>query len=105
MVRVARAPQQEEDKRMIHIPNPSLGRRGLIAGTAGLLAAAPGPVPAHAGAPPTAARQAGGGGDSAAIDVNHARSAPIPIAIPDLGGGQLGQQMAGVISADLARSG
>ena len=90
---------------MIHIPNPSLGRRGLIAGTAGLLAAAPVPVLAQAVAPPTGAPQAGGGGESAAIDVNHARSAPIPIAIPDLGGGQLGQQMAGVISADLARSG
>jgi TolB protein len=105
MVRVARAPQQEDDKGMIHIPNPSLGRRGLIAGAAGLLAAAPVPVLAQAVAPPTGAPQAGGGGDSAVITVDHARAAPIPIAIPDLGGGQLGQQIAGVISADLARSG
>ena len=44
------------------------------------------------------------------IDVNRARTEPIPIAIPDLGGpdgasAQLGHDMAGVISADLARSG
>lgn len=93
-----------EDSRMIHIPNPSFGRRGLIAGAAGLLAAAPVPVLAQA--------VSGGqsGGTSAVIDVNRARSEPIPIAIPDLGGPdgaseQLGRDMAGVISNDLARSG
>jgi TolB protein len=95
---------------MIHIPNPSLGRRGLIAGAAGLLAAAPVPVLAQAVAPPAGAPPGGGGGQSAVIDVNHARAAPIPIAIPNLGGAdgasaQLGQQMASVINADLARSG
>ncbi len=89
---------------MIHSSNPSVGRRGLIAGAAGLLAAAPVPVFAQAVAPPA------GGGQSAVIDVNRARSEPIPIAIPDLGGAdgssaQLGQQIGGVISADLARSG
>ena len=52
----------------------------------------------------------GGGGPSAVIDVNRARTEPIPIAIPDLGGpdgasAQLGHDIAGVISADLARSG
>ena len=41
---LARQPQQVEDNVMIHIPNPSVGRRGLIAGAAGLLAAAPIPV-------------------------------------------------------------
>ena len=92
---------------MIHIPNPSVGRRGLIAGAAGLLAAAPVPVFAQAVAPPSAA---GGGGQSAVIDVNRARSAPIPIAVPDLGGpdgasAQLGHEIGSVISADLARSG
>ena len=73
---------------MIHIPNPSLRRRGLITGAAGmattaagLLAAAPVPVLAQPTAP-----AASGGGPSAVIDVNHARAAPIPIAIPDLGG-------------------
>jgi TolB protein len=95
---------------MIHIPNPSLGRRGLIASAAGLLAAAPVPVFAQGVAPATGAPPPGGGGPSAVIDVDHARSAPIPIAIPDLGGpdgasAQLGHEIAGVINADLARSG
>src|SRR5476651_939653 len=98
---------------MIYIPNPSLGRRGLIASAAGmmttaagLLAASPVAVLAQPVAPPAS----GGGGQSAVIDVNRARTEPIPIAIPDLGGpdgasAQLGHDMAGVISADLARSG
>jgi len=96
---------------MIHIPNPSIRRRGLITGaagltTAGLLAAAPVPVFAQPVAPPAG----GGNGQSAVIDVNRARTEPIPIAIPDLGGpdgpsAQLGHDIAGVISADLARSG
>jgi TolB protein len=102
---VAREPQEVEDNGMIHIPNPSVGRRGLIASAAGLLAAAPVSVLAQPAAPPAA-----GGGPSAVIDVDHARSAPIPIAIPDLGGpdgasAQLGHDIGAVISADLARSG
>ncbi len=85
---------------MIHIPNPHFRRRGLMAGAASLLAAAQVPVLA----------QATGGGQSAVIDVSRARTEPIPIAVPDLGGpdgasAQLGQQIAGVISADLSRSG
>jgi TolB protein len=44
-------------------------------------------------------------GQSAVIDVSRARTEPIPIAIPDLGGDQLGAQIAGVISNDLASSG
>ena len=98
---------------MIHNPNPSFGRRGLIAGAAGLVtavpvlvAATPVPVLAQAIAPPAS----GGGRQSAVIDVSRARSEPIPIAVPDLGGpdgasAQLGHDIAGVISADLARSG
>ena len=39
------------------------------------------------------------------IDVNRARTDPIPIAIPALGGDQLGQDIATVVSNDLARSG
>ena len=59
--------------------------------------------------PALAARQAAAG-QSAVIDVNRARTEPIPIAIPDLGGpdgasAQLGHDIAGVISDDLARSG
>ena len=91
---------------MIYIPNTSVGRRRLIAGAAGLLAAAPVPVFAE----PAAPAGAGGGGQSAVIDVDRARSEPIPIAVPDLGGpdgpsAQLGHEIAGVIGADLARSG
>ncbi|WP_428487655.1 Tol-Pal system beta propeller repeat protein TolB [Rhodopila sp.] len=85
--------------------DPFFGRRGLIAGAAGLLAAAPVPVLAQAVAP-----AGSDDGQSAVIDVNRARTAPIPIAVPDLGGpdgasAQLGQDIAGVISNDLARSG
>ncbi len=89
---------------MIHSSNSSVGRRGLIASAAGLLAAAPIPVLAQAVAPPAS------GGQSAVIDVNRARSEPIPIAVPDLGGpdgasAQLGHDIGAVIGADLARSG
>ena len=89
---------------------PSLSRRSLLAGAAGSTAlfAAPVAVRAQLVAPPPAAAQ--GGGQSAVIDVNRARTDPIPIAIPALGGAsggsaQLGQDIAGVISNDLARSG
>jgi TolB protein len=80
---------------MIHIPNPAFGRRGLIASAAGLLTA---PIPVFS----EALAQSG---QSAVIDVSRARTEPIPIAIPDLGGDQLGAQIAGVISNDLASSG
>ena len=89
---------------MIHFPNSSVSRRSLIAGAAGLLAAAPIPAPAQ----PVSGGQ--GGGQSAVIDVNRARTEPISIAVPDLGGPdgaseQLGREIGGVISNDLARSG
>jgi TolB protein len=80
----------------------TLSRRGLIgtslAGTAALLAA-PGSRRAL-GAPATA------GGQSAVIDVNRARTDPIPIAIPDfVGGSGLGHDIVRVMTDDLARSG
>ncbi len=85
-----------------------LSRRGLIgrglAGTAALLA-----TPAMLSA--QAATAAQGGGQSAVIDVNRARTDPIPIAIPDMGAGggddaaRLGHGIAEVVSNDLARSG
>jgi TolB protein len=84
---------------MIYPTNAVLRRRSVLAGAAGLLAA-PAPVLSEA-----LAQAASGGGQSAVIDVNRARTAPIPIAIPDLGGGQLGSQIAGVISNDLSNSG
>ena len=69
---------------------PHLGRRGVLAGTATLLAA------------PAWAQQAGA--PTAAITVDRARTDPIPIGIPAMGG-DLGAQITGVISADLQRSG
>ena len=72
---------------------PIIGRRGALAGTATLLAA-----PAWAqGAPPVSS-----GG--AAITVDRARTDPIPIGIPTMGG-DLGAQITGVITNDLQRCG
>ena len=78
----------------------SMGRRTLLAGAAGLAAAGGLILPGRAL-----------GQQSAEITVDRARAEPIPIAIPNLvgvGGGdtaQLGRDMAGVISNNLARSG
>ena len=85
-----------------------LSRRSLLTGTAALFAA-PAGVRAQALAPPHATGGAGGG-QSAVIDVSRARTDPIPIAVPALGGAdgnssQLGQDIATVITNDLARSG
>ncbi|MBV8458830.1 MAG: Tol-Pal system protein TolB [Acetobacteraceae bacterium] len=78
----------------------TIHRRSLLAGAVGLLAA---PAPALAQTPRP-------GAQSAVIDVNRARAAPIPIAIPNFGGAdpqseQLGAQITQVISNDLASSG
>jgi len=86
--------------------NPSLlGRRGLIGATASLLAA-----PAALAQTPPAATAPAAGAQSAVITVDKARTAPIPIAIPNFPGADdqmtaLGAQIAGVITDDLARSG
>jgi TolB protein len=95
---------------MIRIPNLSFRRRDLMLSAASSLLVAATPEAVMAQTLPPPAGQAAGGGRSAVIDVNRAKADPIPIAIPDLGGGdgagsQLGRQIAGVISADLARSG
>lgn len=94
---------------MIELPMLSLRRRSLLAGAAGSagLLAAPAMVRAQAVAPPPAAQ---GGAQSAVIDVDHARTSPIPIAIPAFAGGdgasaQLGQDIVGVITSDLANCG
>ena len=94
---------------MIHLPRPAIGRRPLLFGAAGtaMTLAARVPVLAQLAAP---APSGGAGGQSAVIDVNHARSAPIPIAIPDLIGGdgnsaQLGRDIAQVITNDLGNCG
>jgi TolB protein len=88
---------------MILLPNPAFRRRDLMLSAASslLVAATPAAVRAQTLAPPAGQ----GGAQSAVIDVDRARADPIPIAIPDLGGSQLGKQIAGVISADLQRSG
>ena len=80
-----------EDNAMTNILRSSLSRRGLIAGASGsALLAAAGRTPVHAQAvapaPAAAGNAAAAGGQSAVIDVNRARAAPIPIAIPDLVG-------------------
>ena len=83
--------------------DPSLlGRRGLIGATACLLAA----PAALAQTAPDAAAQA----QSAVIDVNRARVAPIPIALPNFTTdnpalADLAARIVGVITDDLARSG
>ena len=88
---------------MVLIPSPSFRRRDLILTSAAGAAAAMAPIP-------VLAQNTGGSGQSAVIDVSRARVEPIPIAIPELGGGdgasaQLGRDIAGVINADLSRSG
>ena len=89
-----------------------LSRRLLLSGAAGsaALLAAPLAVHAQAVAAPPRAAPAAPGGQTAVIDVNRARTDPIPIAIPAFGGGdgassQIGQDIAGVVSNDLAHSG
>jgi TolB protein len=102
-----------EDSDMTGLPPLPLRRRSLLVGAAGsaALLAAPSAVRAQALAPPPPPTAGGSGsGKSAVIDVNRARADPIPIAIPALGGAggdssQLGQDIANVISNDLARSG
>ncbi len=105
----------------IPAPGPGFGRRGLLAGAAGsaALLAARVPVLAQTAPPPVAspgggqgAKPGGGpaGGQTAVIDVDRARAAPIPIAIPDLVGldgasAQLGAEISGVVRNDLGNCG
>jgi TolB protein len=72
-------------------------RRGMIGTTMAATLA----LPAFA----QNAAPAAGGGQSAVIDVNRARTAPIPIAIPAFGGGTDAGDLVGVISNDLNRCG
>ena len=90
---------------MTGLPLLPLSRRSMLIGAAGSTAlfAAPAVVRAQALAPPQAAPAARG--QTAVIDVNRARTDPIPIAIPNLGGDQLGQEIAAVVTNDLAHSG
>ncbi|MBU6498013.1 MAG: Tol-Pal system protein TolB [Rhodospirillales bacterium] len=88
----------------VSLLDQSLGRRGL-AGVAASLLAAPA---AFAQNQPTAGT--GAAGATAVIDVNRARTDPIPIAIPVLSGAsgdaeRLGRDIAGVITNNLGRCG
>ena len=89
---------------------PRVGRRGLLAGSA-LLAATPLLMPHGAWAQQVPAAPAAGGARSAVIDVDRARTEPIPIAVPPLAGSggadsdRLGRDIAGVITNNLARCG
>jgi TolB protein len=101
-------------------PMVGFGRRGLLAGAAGsaalvatrvpvLAQTAPPSTAAPPGVPPGASAAAAAG-QTAVITVDRARSAPIPIAIPDLVGldgasAQLGAGISGVIRNDLANCG
>jgi TolB protein len=82
---------------------PIIGRRGILAGTATMLAA---PAWAQTAAP-TSAPPAGQppAGQSTDILVDRARTDPIPIAIPGLGGDALGAQITGIIVNNLTRCG
>jgi TolB protein len=88
-----------EPLRSLHPAKP-FGRRSLVAGSAALLTA---PAIGHAQTKPPASPSAPG--QSAVIDVDRARVEPIPIAIPSLGADQLGRDIAGVITNNLAHCG
>jgi TolB protein len=83
---------------------PAIARRRLVTGSAAALAApAILSAAAHAQAPAAPA-------NTAVIDVNRARTEPIPVAIPSLVGSggdseRLGRDISGVISNNLTRSG
>jgi len=102
------------NEKMNEIVRSGLNRRGLLRISAAVLAAplaaraqsaaqAPPAAPPPAAATPAA--QAPAAGQSAVIDVNRARVAPIPIAIPDFPGSDLGRQMTQVIANDLGNCG
>jgi TolB protein len=82
----------------------SLSRRHWLAGAAGSAAVLASSAPAWSqGAP--AASGGGAGGQTAVIDVNRARAAPIPIALPDFEGGDIGRNIIGVVRNDLGGCG
>ncbi len=82
-----------------------LPRRGLVALSAASLAVPVLPDLAFAQAAPPAPPE-NPGAQSAVIDVDHARTSPIPIAIPDFAGGSaLARGLAQVITNDLGNCG
>ena len=95
---------------MTPLPTLPLSRRSLLAGAAGFVAASGGMSAISGVALAQTSPQSGSGGPTAVIDVNRARNDPIPIAIPGFSGSdgasaQLGQDIANVVTNDLAHSG
>jgi hypothetical protein len=80
----------------------AITRRGMIGTTLATALAAPAFAQSAA---PAAAPAATDGSTSAVIDVNRARTAPIPIAIPAFAGGTSAGDLVGVISNDLNNCG
>ena len=78
----------------MHPLHSLMTRRSLLAG----VAVAATPLGAHA-------QGVGAGNQQPEITVDRARTAPIPIAIPNFTGTQLGTDMVGVITNNLSRSG
>jgi len=89
--------------RFIH----SVGRRPILTRMTGIALA--GAARTRVYGQPVSQQAPQGGAQSAVIDVNRARSSPIPIAIPDFSAdgaaAQLGQAIPGVITRDLGNSG
>jgi TolB protein len=85
------------------IPNGPLLRRGFLAGAGGLLTA--GTAMSQTLSAPGAAPPAGGGAGQPMIDVDHAQTDPIRIAIPNLGLSPAAAEINAVITADLLNCG
>jgi TolB protein len=95
----------EEGSDMTGSPLLPLSRRFLLAGSAGSAALLAAPAGIRAQTPAAHPTASASNGRTAVIDVNRARADPIPIAIPALGGDQVGQDIAGVVTNDLTHSG
>ena len=80
------------------------GRRTLLGGVAAAAALPPARAQNAQGGAPAPAGSVGQGNQQPEITVDRARTAPIPIAVPNFTG-QLGVGITGVISNNLARSG
>ena len=84
------------------LPPGQFSRRTLLAGSAALIGT---PAAVRAQTKATAPAAQAGAGQSAVIDVDRARTEPIPIAVPSLGPDQLGKDIAGVITRNLGGCG
>ncbi len=111
MSRVVELPSPREPVLIEPLPGAGwLGRRTLL-GAGAALGVAPLWLPRRGWAQEAPGGAASGGAPSGAagsaeITVDRARTAPIPIALPPMGGGSaMGGQITGVVGADLARSG